>query len=302
MHTITIGGYNKRRPAEERVFTFPGEWSECTPLQLGMVVALLNMPMPNTDDEEVLNDMHAMRRLQLLFDLCGMPASITKNITNAYSFVFAVRDAAGNEHGEVLPQLDWAFTEMRWARTLVPHLVERVQLRNRKGRTSGWTDLKWIGPDDGLVNFSVKRWGYADACLQKVAQTGGHEALNNLLGALYVPEGEKWNAQDIEARGRRLSGLPQALKLAALANYKAIRLWLPTKYPNAFEGGAEDPNGVHGLIVDLAGPKFGKTSEAEEAPLHDVLIYVQKAKADAAQRDGKILVPEGFDNKFKGEA
>jgi len=279
MHTITIGGYNTKRPEEERTFTFPASWKECTPAQLGSVVALTNVPLPDTEDEELLEDLRAMRRVQLLLDLCALPKSLAKNITDARAFVFDGTDDKGDPCGVVLPQLDWAFAPTEWVGSLLKEVTHG-------GNT-------WHGPDDGLVNFTVKRWGYTDACLGKMS-TGEPKALQNLLGALYVPAGDPWTNEGIEARGERLASLPEPVKLAAWANYKAIRSWLPKKYPNAFQGGAEDPNGVHGLIVDLAGPKFGKTTEAEAAPLHDVLIYVNKCKIEAIERDNKIIVPEDY--------
>lgn len=267
MHTLEVFGTDPRRPTEAVQYTFPGSWEECSVQQLGTVAALTSTVW--AEDPELRERQEAHARLHLLRSLSGIPEASFERIL-AEDLLALRPDELQVDRVAFLPQLDWCFADPWWPTSIVPTV--------KVGRTT------WTGPADRLANFTLKRWGFADALTAQLAgQQVGPETLNNLLGALYHPEGTTWNNQDIEARGRELAALPDTTKLAAVVNYRGLRAALRSQYARCFRGGKADPHGLQGMIVRMAGPKFGTVQQAEDAPLHAVLTHVDQSLQDAEE-------------------
>ncbi len=266
MHTVEIAGLPHRSKLPAR-YTMPGSWEECTPEQLAQVVLTVDAHQPKEEHDEVMRELLAVQcRLQLFALLTEMPAELMQHLRDAGDLVYDT-----DEGPRLLPQLDWCTTERVWVQSLLPVIEHRGQ--------------RWHGPEDGLQNFSVRRWGYADWCLQGLASDPA-KGLNELMGALYCAEGEEWTRDTISARGQRLASLPDATKLAALENYRAMRTWLGRRFAKAFRGGGKsDPFGIEGLIVDVAGDKFGDVDQAAEKGVQQVLIHAVHVAEDREESE-----------------
>lgn len=272
MHTLTVLGTDPRKPLKGRDWHFPGGWAECDVNQLGRAAALLSVPLPTDVAKRQNAEMHL--RLQLLKHLSGIPEHLFNHPTFDTEDLIGVQpDALRIPRAAFLPQLDWALTDPVWDKSLVP------ELRHGKKR--------WVGPTDRLANFTVLRWGFCDALLERAIATTKEEDLNNLLAALYTAWDEPWSNKNLEQRGREMARLAPIEKLAAVMNYRGLRGWLVQRYAPCFKGGERDPDGIQGMIVRLAGPKFGSTKKARHADLHDVLVHVRQTILDAEQLESQ---------------
>jgi hypothetical protein len=242
MHTIDLIGPH----GEEQHFAFAGDWGELTELQLGQVAA-----------ELISGYTEIALRFRLLRLLAAIPKRTFLRIKYFSDLITATPDKA-----VVLPQLDWLLAPPVFHKSIVPHFTVGEQ--------------RFAGPDNDLDNFSIVQLSFADICLSAFIEHSTGENLNNILGALYVPEGRTWNHRDIEARGAQLASLPLHRKLGAVLNYRGLRNTLPIRYRRTFSGkGSSDDFGIDGLVVGIAGEKFGKVTEAGTMPLHPVLVHCE---------------------------
>jgi len=257
MHQLEVLTTRKRTMR----FSFPGAWEECTPQQLGVIAALLSAGHDTTEDREQCH-----LRLRLLHELSGMPDKVFCRI--APEDLLGLRsDELGIDRVALLPGLDWALMPPRWEKSLLPTVqVDRAH---------------FIGPTDRLANWTLIQWGFCDQLMQRLGRLACAEALHELLGALHHRAGEPWDHEGIEKRAAALARLDDATKLAAILNYRGLRNWLSDRYPQCFKGSGQDPHGIQGMVVRMAGPKFGTVQQAYHANLHDVMVHVEQAIEDA---------------------
>jgi hypothetical protein len=246
-------------------YSFPSKWEECTVAQLGSIAALMSAGLANAKDDE---RSAAHLRLRLLHELTGMSDAEFAEL-EVSDLLSLQADDLGVDRVALLPQLAWAMEEPRWHESMVPELT--VQ------------GVVWKGPEDRLKNFSLKRWGLTDGLLQRFASAEASEKdLNNLLGCLYHRADEPWNNEDVEERGAHLGEhVADRAKLAMVLNYRGLRSWFAAYYPKCFKGGEADTRGILGMVVRLAGPKFGDVLATENTGIHYVMIHVEQSIEEA---------------------
>lgn len=242
-------------------YSLPATWKECTHAQLATIARLSAIPLPGEDQEEERERALILLRLQLLRSLAAIPARHFARIDPA-DLIELVPDDLGVDQAAFLPCLDPFLTTPFWAESLLPTL--RVQRET------------WIGPRDRLANLTVKQWGFADAMYARWATKPEHEALRLVVATLYHPAGSSWSNDYLEHHAIQLRHVHRDTLLAAAFNYAGLRAQVVAQYPKVFRGGTADSRGIHGLIVDLAGDKFGTVHQAQQARLHDVFIYLER--------------------------
>lgn len=272
MHTLEVFGLDAKQPAKAKKYTYPGSWEECTVAQLAAVAAMnsvglpkLEVVVPGEEETRRFEIYQGHLRLWLLRQLSGMPDKEFERIAPDGLLELATDDM-GIARVKLLPSLDWAVAPPVFAKSLLPTVTVR--------------GVAYTGPGNLLSGFSVLQWGFCDHLLVKLAKTGEKEAMHQLLGALYTEAGSTWDNSGIEARGEALSKLDDRTKLAAVINYRGLREAVRVKYPKCFKGGQADKHGVRGMIVRMAGPKFGTVDQARAADLNDVLIHVEQLILD----------------------
>lgn len=269
MHTLTVLGTNPKDITEPRHYSYPSTWSECSVAQLGAVAALTSVAIEPDADDETRQRAEAHVRLRLLHELTGMSDAVFSNI-RPDELLSVISDSDGYERVALLPSLDWCMQEPAFDKSLVPEVVVQK--------------VRYQGPTDRLAQYTVRQWGFCDLLMGKLVQTGNAKDLHNLLGALYHPMGSTWNNKDIEARGAELAKLDDRTKLAAVVNYRGLRTWMAQKYRAAHRGGKADPHGLPGMVVRLAGPKFGTVEQTWEADIHMVLVHVEQSIEEAQRQ------------------
>jgi hypothetical protein len=270
MHTLTVLGTNPKDPAEGRDYSYPAQWSECTIAQLGLVAALTSVGIDPDADDETRERAMAHVRLRLLHELTCMADAVFAKI-EVTDLLSVMADADGAERVALLPSLDWCFAEPLFDESLVPEVVVR--------------GTRYQGPTKRLGRFSLKQWGMCDLLMGQLAKSADPKDLHHLLGALYHQAGTEWNNEGIEARGAELAKLDDRTKLAAVMNYRGLRAWMARKYRAAHRGGKADPHGLQGMVVRLAGPKFGTVQETYSANVHDVLVHVEQSIEEAQRQN-----------------
>jgi hypothetical protein len=261
MHQLEVLTTRKRTMR----FSFPGAWEECTPQQLGVIAALLSAGHDTTEDREQCH-----LRLRLLHELSGMPDKVFCRI--APEDLLGLRsDELGIDRVALLPELDWALKPPAWERSLVPCLSVN--------------GTRFSGPTDRLAHMTLLQWGFCDQLMQRLGRLACPEALHELLGALYHPTDSTWDHEHIEERAAQLAGVDDPTKLGAVLNYTGLRAWLSARYPRCFKGAQQDPHGIQGMVVRMAGPKFGTVQQTYHANLHDVMVHVEQAIEDAERTE-----------------
>jgi hypothetical protein len=273
MHTFEVFGTYKKDLAKPRVYTYPEAYDECTPDQLAMVAAIQTVTNSGDSDEEQIG-----MRLRLLRELAGIPVKyFGPEGVNLEDLVDVRMDDMSVERFAFMPSLDWAFKPPVWQKSVVPEI--------HVGKS------RFQGPTDRLSKFTLLQWIFCDNLLQAFHAGRTEEDLNKFLAALYyddqVEDTEtgalvyRWNSERIDERAQLLSDTDEKLKLAAVMNYQGLRGWVVGKYKRCFRGGDTDPHGPIGMVVRLAGPKFGTTKEVKGANMHEVFVHVDQSIMDA---------------------
>lgn len=269
MHTITVYGTDPKDATIGRDYHWPGSWQECTIQQLGTIAALTTVTIAAEADEHTRERAEAHLRLCLLRELSAMPERVFERI-DVSGLMGLLYDEHGAAAAALLPGLDWCLEEPRFAESIVPEVVVAI----------GKKRVTYAGPTNRLSRFTLKQWGFAEALLANLAETGTVEAMDNLLGALYAPAGERWDNALLEHHASVLHRLDDRTKLAAVLNYRGLRSWLATAYPQCFRGGKADRHGMQGMVVRLAGGKHGTVQETYDANLHDVLVDLEQKMSE----------------------
>lgn len=252
-------------------YSYPGSWEEVTSEQLPLLIALVTRKVPappdHADQEEYARAVDAHLRMHVLRHLTNMPDHLFDRLAPD-DLVAVTEDEIGVQQASLLPSLDWITQVPMFTTSKLPTL-----------QVGGCT---WQGPRDRLARMCVDQWLYADLLYNRFAAGAATDQhLNELMAALYQPAGTRWSSRRIEALATELADLPVATKLAAAANYRGLREWVRLQYPNFSRGKDADPHGGRGLIVRLAGPKFGTTRQVRRAEIHDVFVHVEQCILDA---------------------
>jgi len=271
MHQVEIlDPADNDRPWRWQAHTLPGSWSELTRAQLERVAVL----------DLALGDPMA-RRVEAFRLLTGIDERTWTRLidSDAGADMIApsvrVNDSGAEEEVmELLPQLRWMDQPPNYTKSLIPRFRFHA--------------LPWDGPHDMLINFTVQRWGVVDEHVAAFTAQPSNANLNALIGSMYHVRWGRWTMAGTDRRGAMLSRLRVRFKLATVLNYQALRAAVVAKYPLSFAGGASDPHGVHGLIVDLAGTTaFAGVDRAEKSLLHDVLVHTERVLQRERDRERK---------------
>lgn len=151
-------------------------------------------------------------------------------------------------------------------------------------RKSHFTRLLLVfkGPGDGLGRMRFKQYGLADQQFRHYWEAAGKDGQNaaalrrSVLAIVYTPAFLPFNARLVTFYSLLFRLVPARIQIAALYNYWAQRNWLREVYDDVFEGGSKGKNyGFRGLIISIAGEKFGTAKSVGRAKLHDVMTYLE---------------------------
>lgn len=149
---------------------------------------------------------------------------------------------------------------------------------------------RWIGPDHYGKNMTFLEFIRADTAYSAFLQGGAMTHLNLLAAVLYRPsrsdafysapefngdERIPLNEYHLAARSRKAARIPLVDRYAILLQYAGLRRYLQERYPETFSGGKPSRHGWAGVIVSLAGEKFGDDEAVAGKNIHAIFTHLE---------------------------
>ena len=213
--------------------------------------------------EVILKSTDEVKKKQMLSYLfLGIDQSIYLNLDPAFRLQLAALT-------------DIFFEENYLSKNLIPNFIHKKQV--------------YYGPADALENIVFLEWILADQFFNKFQETGDIVHLHRLIATFYrVPKAsyDKYFKGDLrepleedllEAKAEAFIDLPAVMKTALLTSYIGNRNTVIARFKRVFDGKQEEagsnPFGWSGVLVGLAGTKFGNKKETEQTPMYDMFIH-----------------------------
>jgi hypothetical protein len=92
-----------------------------------------------------------------------------------------------------------------------------------------------VAPRPKLANMEFGQFIFADSYYNAWAATKSHTALNMFVASIYLPEGEKFNADTIDKRSTAVAGIDLLTREAIAFNWGLVTIWLQKAYPLVFQ-------------------------------------------------------------------
>ena len=165
----------------------------------------------------------------------------------------------------------------------------------------------YYGPADAFENCVFLEWILGDQLFNKFQQTGDIIYLDRLIAVFYrspkkqVDKLYKGDMREplvddlLEGKAEAFATLPAVMKTALLTTYIGNRNTVISRFRRVFDGredeAADNPFGWTGVLVGLAGTKFGNKAETEQTMLYDMMIHfdqnLQRLEEWEARNDDK---------------
>lgn len=264
---------------QDRTLQFPENWQECSRDDLAVITELLyGNRLTETDFF-----------LSLGLNFSGIR---DKLITRYYLRLKQMADYEAKHKGhffqdkllelkdrfyELGVKLNWVLEPPSITTPLYPELCKGRYLCTKPGM-SDLSYIEYVKAETAFRDYFASE----DAALKQ-------EALTRLICALYAPRNKKGARQpipedDIKAQKKmaaHMAALPLTVKWAALVFFESCTVALHREFPMVFNGQTESDNGEGrfgpiGLIIEVAGEKFGNVDQTAEANLYTLLTYLEK--------------------------
>jgi len=241
--------------------------------------------LPQKWDEFTARDLKAIARANFL-----MEDKAVKQIYLAHHFlrlpIWVFHHLGITDAMHVYNHISAMLDENTLARTIIKSLD--VSFRKRL-----------IGPADYASNLTFLEWIKVDLFYSKFMQTKDETFLNKLIAVLYREKRDDVDEFDLEYRGDMripfneyqvqeravlIAKLEKATKYSILLQYSGLRKWIQSKYQETFKEKKSGQFGWAGLIISLAGDKFGKDDEVAGTLLHAILIHLEMTEVQAQKQ------------------
>lgn len=174
----------------------------------------------------------------------------------------------------------------------IPYLTRNPFPRLKMGRK------KLYGPRDGMEDITYYQFALVDNLIREISLALGEDrpgdaeaAKARIVAVLWHQEKKGFEERHIQAKARYFSKLPSDIKdaiyLYALGSFRLVA----DTFPRIFSGDPEETDGPDyghaGIILDLAGGKFGDIDKTQETSLYTILMYLDKEAARAEKKNGQ---------------
>lgn len=156
--------------------------------------------------------------------------------------------------------------------------------------------ILYIGPEDNLSTNVMIESGWMEQFFSVYHEHHREEDLDLLIATVYRPvhwwklitpwiswEDRRipFRMATVEKRAAKLKTLPKDLKQAIHLQLMGLRNSKAEQFPNVYTPrGGGDRFGWLGLMIDLAGDKFGDQKAIEMVPTDKVLVYLEKTETE----------------------
>lgn len=164
---------------------------------------------------------------------------------------------------------------------------------------------KLFGPADDFSNCSYLEYAKTDVRFMKffASESKDVDALNELIAVIYRPKKwflffrkkfgnyngdirRKYNDTFVNRYKNKINRLPWQTKYTIFLFVYGVRKQIEADYPHIFQKSEESKTnnfGHAGIIVELAGAKFGNPDQTAETPLHTIMIHLEQLSIDAEE-------------------
>lgn len=152
---------------------------------------------------------------------------------------------------------------------------------------------RYHAPGNCFSNMNIIEFSKAEMRFESYNNTHETKYLNEMIAILYRPSRFLWGIRkyftgetdrrqkysDKHMRNaRKIAKWPLEVRYAIYLYFQGCREFITTKYPHVFK--VKDDNepggfGYAGLIISLAGTKFGDTDKTAYTDLHTILIHLE---------------------------
>lgn len=255
--------FNGVRPLEYQR-TVPGKWDEFTLADIRAVAKAVYLLRDKT-----------VQKIFIAWHFLSLPFPVFRNMS--YSDVL-----------HVYRHLSSLLEENTLAKTL----LKQVSIRG----------TVFLGPGDFARNMTFLEFIKADTFYCQYKANPSAQALNNLAATLYRPRrsdvDEKdvsfngdmripFNEYQVAARAKTFRSLSRVDRYVILMQYAGLRAWLQRKYPETLRYNKPGQFGWAGLIVSLAGPKFGDDDHVANKFIHAILTHMEMSMIEANKTRSK---------------
>lgn len=132
-------------------------------------------------------------------------------------------------------------------------------------------------PKVALSNLLFMQFALADESLSMITEANSKKMARRVFAALYAPVFFGWSSLSADL-ALKLSFLIRPKKLLRIVEaYRSQSSWLRLKYKHSFGGKSSSGGfGYQGMVVSIAGDKFGSVDKARMQKLHDVFIHIEQ--------------------------
>lgn len=245
--------------------TLPERWNELTVHQLRWICKYI---YPNINLFNQSPTIYYHLKVRLLMVLMEVPRY---NIFSAKRRMFFKISA--ESLADLTMQINWIYQSANL--TLNPFPAISIGFK------------KLYGPPDGLSNMKLIEFSFADHFFCEFQKTKKESDLNNFIACLYRHKmfnnaddvREPFNKNTIAYRATLLKNFRNEDKIAILLFYLSCRELIVKRYAKVFEKtnnkGKTKNFGMAGLIVEMAGTKFGNVTETEQTDINAIFIYLE---------------------------
>jgi hypothetical protein len=238
----------------------PSTWEELTKAQLIVFGKTITSDVDSDD----------LRKYSLLFHFLKIPSRV----------FFQIQKEILNE---IYLKLSFLMVKCELEKVIIPSFWFRGVL--------------YVGPMDKFATNVMLETGWMEQFFRMYHETKKAEDLDLLIATTYRPiHFLKWlvpwiqfndrrvpfNMRNVEKRAQRIKNLPAYLKQSIFLQLMGIRNSKASEFKNVYNKGSEskDRFGWLGLMIDLAGSKFGNEKEIEKVNTDKVLVYLEKSETE----------------------
>jgi hypothetical protein len=246
------------------------------PIEIEINERLAVIDLPESWDEV------PKERLPVFLELVTRPMGERKKITRLLSaYGFRKRDLkklALFELREIMKPLSWLNEPWKERRAMMPSI----------GVFNGLHD----GMERLAFNQLIMAGIFCDNADELQEANAGRRSvrreLEKMCAILYTPFGIRYRYSLHKLYKWYFRFVPSWKLASASISWRAQRAWLAEKYPLTHnQSGDGDSHGPYGLIVTLAGEKFGKVEQVHYAEVRYVFTYLEQSAEQAAKLKNK---------------
>lgn len=251
----------------------PATWSELTPVQF-LEISKILFP----EDANAILSFDAQKQKAL----CALMQLKDKSKANIFDLLSILNlqvaaDVDVDESLDDVPTWSDLFPLIDW-------IFEKPVFNNSLFKIY----LDWVGPENGLEDFTLERYGFADAYFMAYIRDKQPDTLDALCAVLYRPRDIEFAKEWVDTWIPDIASLPIAVKNAMLLNFIGMRNQLVLDYPLIFPQTEEketkdkepdfDPKWSYRLLIALPTDQFGTLTEKKQLKLHDAFEFLTELK------------------------